>query len=154
MIRPKGPISGRIVLNLGLHFKGFVPRPYESGAKHRAIRKSVLIYLDLPGKTRVASEQKRTPRNESAGTSGIPSGKAKTIEYESPDKSRATGLSETSLAPRSIASIHCNTLCRSFALCDLSHLYGLSRRGARSPGPLKVESAQMAGDIHDFADKK
>src|SRR5579863_247635 len=26
--------------------------------------------------------------------------------------------------------------------------------GARSPGPLKIESAEMASDVHDFADEE
>jgi hypothetical protein len=61
------------VLNLGLHFKGIVPWPYESGAKHRPFKYSVWFYLDLQGNTRVMWEQKGTLGNESAGTSGIAS---------------------------------------------------------------------------------
>jgi serine/threonine protein kinase/DNA-binding winged helix-turn-helix (wHTH) protein/Tol biopolymer transport system component len=39
----------------------------------RTVDSSVLLYLDLQGKTRVVWEQKGTMGNESAGTSGIPS---------------------------------------------------------------------------------
>jgi hypothetical protein len=54
LIRAKGPISARIVLNRGFDFKGFVLRHhYESGAKHRPFRYSVWFYLDLKGNTRI-----------------------------------------------------------------------------------------------------
>jgi len=39
----------------------------------RTVDSSVLLYLDLQGSVRIVWEQKGTPGNESAGTSGIPS---------------------------------------------------------------------------------